>query len=191
MNSLTEQFIILCWAIFLIYWIISSFSVKRTVERQGWGWQRVLILAAVIAAFILFSRGASLSLDMAMILWPQTLTVGIVADIITFIGLIIMLWARTALGRNWSANVVFKEKHELIVRGPYRYVRHPIYSGLLLMVLGAAIIQGRVAGFVVFIACFIGFLFKALQEERLLTKHFPEAYPDYKARVKALIPFVL
>jgi protein-S-isoprenylcysteine O-methyltransferase Ste14 len=191
MKSLTEQFIILCWAVFLLYWIISSFSVKRTVERQGWGWHRVVIVVAVIAAFVLFNRSASLSLAMDMILWPQTLTVGIVADITTLVGLIILLWARTTLGRNWSTNVVFKEQHELIERGPYRYVRHPIYSGLLLMVLGIAIISGRVAGFVVFLAFFIGFWFKALQEERLLSRHFPEAYPNYKARVKALIPFVL
>ena len=62
--------------------------------------------------------------------------IGSVADILTGAGLIVALWARTILGTNWSSNVVLKEQHELIERGPYRFVRHPIYTGVLLMVLG-------------------------------------------------------
>ncbi len=158
-------------------------GVKRTVEKQA-GWWRILVVLLIAAAieFNLIKHGA--------ILWSYTLMVGIIADIATLIGLIITLWARTVLGGNWSTDAALKEEHELIQSGPYRYVRHPIYSGLLLMILGVAIFYGRAIGFVTFAIFFITFWLRARQEEKLLTKHFPEAYPNYKARVKAFIPFV-
>jgi len=189
MEYLSEQFITLCWAIFLIYFAASAFRVKRTVERQN-GLLRVLLLAALIVVIILLKRGTALSEYAGEVLWRQTLAVRIIADLITLIGLITMLWARVVLGGNWSANVTFKENHELIERGPYAFVRHPIYSGLLLMSIGTAIMYGRVGGFIVFIIFFMSLWLKSHQEERLLTRHFPDAYPDYKARVKALIPYV-
>lgn len=104
--------------------------------------------------------------------------------------MLVMIWARVALGKNWSANVVLKENHELITGGPYSYVRHPIYSGLLLMILGLAIYLGSLFGFLIFIIFFFGARYKAFKEEKLLLKYFPERYPDYKKQVSALVPFV-
>lgn len=182
MSNLTGQFITLCWAIFIVYWIVASFGVKRTVERRAGWWRVFILLIAVVIAFNLTNHD--------VILWSRTLAIGIIADIVTLMGLVIVLWARTILGGNWSSDTVLKENHELIQRGPYRYVRHPIYSGLLLMVLGAAIFYGRATGFAALAIFFITFWFRARQEEKLLTKQFPEAYPDYKARVKKFIPFV-
>jgi protein-S-isoprenylcysteine O-methyltransferase Ste14 len=94
------------------------------------------------------------------------------------------------LGGNWSAVVSFKEGHELIDRGPYHYARHPIYTGILLMLLGTAIVDGHAIWIVVLSAAFIGLSIKARSEERLLTRHFPDAYPAYRRRVKAILPFV-
>ena len=85
---------------------------------------------------------------------------------------------------------VLKENHELIERGPYAYVRHPIYSGALLLVLGSAVLFGRLVNFEILGLLLIAFVFKSQQEEALLTKRFPEAYPEYKTRVKAFIPSV-
>lgn len=77
----------------------------------------------------------------------------------------------------------------MIERGPYRFVRHPIYTGVLLMVLGSVTLWGRMEWLGISIA---GLSVKARREERLLTKHFPEAYPRYRERVKAaIIPFVI
>jgi protein-S-isoprenylcysteine O-methyltransferase Ste14 len=189
MNKLTGQFIILCSAIFLIYWTTAAFTVKRAVEKEN-QWPRFLMFVVIIATFALLMRGRMPSTYLGKVLWPQTVTTGIVADAVTLAGLVTALWARAALGGNWSANPTFKENHELIEHGPYRYVRHPIYSGVLVMVFGTAIISGRVSSFVLLAVFFIGFWFRSRQEERLLTKHFPAAYPSYKARVKAFIPFV-
>jgi protein-S-isoprenylcysteine O-methyltransferase Ste14 len=86
--------------------------------------------------------------------------------------------------------VTFKEGHELIETGPYRVVRHPIYSGLLLMVLGTAILAGRLGGLVAFPIYLLSIWIKLRWEEALMTKHFPE-YLEYKARTKALVPFLL
>jgi len=192
MSTITGLFIVLCWAIFLLYWFIAAFTVKRTAEGRGfksWGW-RFLILAAVFLAIFFKHSGMLLESSSKVILWRRILAVRIAADLITFIGLVIAIWARRTLAGNWSSDVVLKENHELIERGPYAYVRHPIYSGVLLMVLGLAIISGRCGILIAFVILFVGFWFKALQEERLLANHFPQEYPKYKQRVKAFIPFL-
>lgn len=105
-------------------------------------------------------------------------------------GLAIALWARAALGTNWSGAIAFKEGHELIQRGPYAYVRHPIYSGLLLMGLGTTLASARVSSLLMLVLALILLAIKARYEERLMIRHFPAAYPPYRARVKALIPGV-
>jgi protein-S-isoprenylcysteine O-methyltransferase Ste14 len=116
--------------------------------------------------------------------------IGVLADLLTVAGLAVTLWARAALGSNWSATITFKEGHELIQRGPYAYVRHPIYSGLLLMGLGTAVASGQFGSFVLLGVWFLFFAIKAHFEEQLMTRHFPEAYPEYRRRAKALIPGV-
>jgi len=191
LHTFAGQFVALCYVIFFVYWIAAAFWTKRTVERHGlWGhWPTRFAVFAFIALFVLrrltgpFSAGKSV--------WPYTSTIGIAASVVTAIGLIILLWGRVSLAGNWSADVVLKEDHELIERGPYRYVRHPIYSGFILMAAGGVLLWGTITALVVLCALPMVLWLKLSQEERLLTRHFPEAYPRYKARVKALVPFVI
>jgi protein-S-isoprenylcysteine O-methyltransferase Ste14 len=189
MPSFAGPFIAVCWLAFFAVWIIAAFFTKRTAERAGWwsGWWIWLALAAIIVA-----RRRSLPFSGGAILWHPTPAVGIVADTITSVGLLVTVWARVVLGGNWSSNVVLKERHELIQRGPYRVVRHPIYTGVLLMLLGTMLLWGRVVGVVLFGISVAGLSVKASLEERLLMKHFPETYQRYRERVKAaIIPFVV
>ena len=144
----------------------------------------------MIAVFVLLMGWRGRSLGEGPRLWSHTLTTGLIADVVTFLGLLLTLWARVVLGGNWSSGVVFKEQHELIEQGPYAYVRHPIYSGVLVMFLGLAIFRGTLTGFILVVIILAGLWLKALQEEKLLTRHFREAYPQYRKRVKALVPFV-
>lgn len=182
--------VVACWVVFFLYWIVSAFRVKRTVERAGGWWWRIVTLA--VLAFFFSRRGGVLApIGGSRILIPRSAASEVTACILTVAGLAIALWARTILGRNWSGLVVFKEGHELIQRGPYHYVRHPIYSGLLLMLLGTVVLLGRASGFVLLALVFVGLLIKARMEERLMTSHFPNEYPAYRRRVKALIPFVI
>ena len=189
MLDLARSIIVGCWLIFVVFWIVSAFSVKRTIERGGGGWERLALLATGAGAWVLFRRG-EVGGFLDLTLWPRTAVVAAVAVLVTVSGLAFTLWARVTLGRNWSGSVVFKQDHELIERGPYRLVRHPIYTGLLLMALGTSIAQRRVSGFAMTAILLTGLWLKSRREERLMTAHFPEAYPRYRERVRALIPFI-
>jgi protein-S-isoprenylcysteine O-methyltransferase Ste14 len=106
-------------------------------------------------------------------------------------GLVVTIWARRTLASNWSSVVEFKQGHELVKSGPYRFVRHPIYTGLLIMFLGTALEIGLLRCWLAVPLVIIGFWIKLRQEEALLLRHFPQEYPAYCKRVKALVPFVL
>jgi len=176
-----------CWCVFAVTWAIAALFTKRTLERR-WGGGRLVFFVIGAAAWKLAHDPRALP---AVRLWPATPAVEWLAAAVVVAGLGVTLWARAALGRNWSGNVTFKEGHELVVRGPYRVVRHPIYSGLLLMALGTAMLSGWSSGFVLVAVLLGGFWFKLRAEERLMLEHFPGSYPDYRRRTRALIPFVL
>jgi len=142
------------------------------------------ILAIIIVSSIIFIPFFDIRL------WSYSLTIGVIADVVALLALVIMISARIALGKNWSANVTFKENHELITSGQYAYVRHPIYSGVILIIFSLAIHTGSFAWLFLFVIFFFGAYYKARKEETLLIKHFPEAYPAYIKKVRALIPFV-
>jgi protein-S-isoprenylcysteine O-methyltransferase Ste14 len=105
-------------------------------------------------------------------------------------GVGLVMASRSFLGRNWSDLVVLKQDHKLIQSGPYRWVRHPLYSGMLLAILGSAVTVNHPAAYVAIPCILAGFWIKSRQEEKLLQTRFPE-YGDYRRHVKAFIPFVL
>ncbi len=189
MNLTFTPIIAFCWIAFYVVWMIAALFAKRTVERTAWrrGWW----IWFPVAAFVFVLRRPILSSTRG-VLWHVTPPLGIVADATTAIGLLVTLWARWALGANWSSSVVLKERHELIEGGPYRVVRHPIYSGVLLMVFGTMLVWGRLVGVIAFAVIVAGLSVKAFLEERLLMRHFPEAYAQYRQRVRAaVVPFVI
>jgi protein-S-isoprenylcysteine O-methyltransferase Ste14 len=175
------------WAAFVVIWAIAALFVKRTVQRR-WDLGRLLMLiAGTLAYWTARDPGVLGTLQ----LWlPTPRTEWLSAAVVLF-GLGVNAWARFAIGSNWSGAVSLKQDHELIERGPYRYVRHPIYTGILLMALGTATLHAWASSFVLCAVLFVGLWLKLRAEERLLTEHFPEAYPRYRERVRALIPFVL
>jgi protein-S-isoprenylcysteine O-methyltransferase Ste14 len=105
-------------------------------------------------------------------------------------GIAFAVWARHDLGRNWSGTVTVKQNHELIRSGPYRLVRHPIYTGLLLAILGTAIAFGEWRGLLAFGLLTGSLLLKLRIEERFMSESFPKEYARYRAEVPALIPFI-
>jgi protein-S-isoprenylcysteine O-methyltransferase Ste14 len=185
LNDPYQAVIALCWVVFFIVWAVSAWFVKRTVERSL-GWARLLAFAFIVTLFGALSRVPGVHEPT----WPRTAPLGMLADLITLSGLVVAVWARAVLGRNWSGSITFKEGHELIQRGPYAFVRHPIYSGLLLMGLGTAIASGRARTLLMLAGVLVVLAVKAHFEEELMMRHFPEAYPEYRRRVKALIPGV-
>ena len=129
--------ILSCWIGFYVYWVVSARGLKRTAERQSLGDSLLYRTLTVVGALLLFAFRLPHSLDIPVLpLGPVTQFGGAAVCIL---GLALAVWARRTLGSNWSSMVTFKQEHELVERGPYRFVRHPIYTSILLMALGSAI----------------------------------------------------
>ena len=183
-----RHLIALCWIAFLIYWIINARSVKRTALYQNWrGILAHRVPIWIGAIFLFFPKADPFGVD----LFTRGNTSAMLGFAICLMGLCGAIWSRKTLAENWSVNVELKQDHQLVKKGPYRFVRHPIYTCILLMCLGTAISAGRLTAFIGVSFFFIGFWIKLNQEERLLQRHFSEEYPTYKNQVKALIPFVV
>jgi protein-S-isoprenylcysteine O-methyltransferase Ste14 len=185
MHYFSGVFIALCFAVFVLYIAIESVRVRHAGRRRFE--VRFWLFAVLFALVLVFRRW--FDLRGGSVVWPQTMTTDILANLATVAGLILVIQSRRALGQNWSSEIVIQEKHELIETGPYAYIRHPMYSGLLLMLLGVASYYGRRFWLVILVACLLGFYFKSQMEERLLAKTFPR-YLEYKRRTRALIPFI-
>lgn len=122
---------------------------------------------------------------------PATRLVFFVGVALVVAGLVLSICARAILGRNWSGTVTVKHDHELVRSGPYRYVRHPIYSGLMVAIVGSAIARDEWRGVLAIAIAFAALWRKLRLEERWLGDTFGEEYAAYRAEVSALIPFVL
>ena len=180
----------LCWCIFYGYWLIKAGHTKENVYVQGI-FDRILARVWILAVFLLLYLPQLSSGWTGRRIMPQTYTTGIIADVICAAGVAFAIWARTVLGGNWSGAVTIKKDHEIIVRGPYRFVRHPIYTGYLFATLGSALAVGEVRAAIALVMIFLGILRKMGVEEKLLSKNFPDTYPEYSKSVKRLIPFLM
>jgi protein-S-isoprenylcysteine O-methyltransferase Ste14 len=178
-----------CWAVFVLYWLISAPWTKAAAEKQS-RWSALSHRIPLGCSYVLL---ASLRLPppMNLAITPHADWTGAMGASICVLGLLVTLWARATLGRNWSSNVTFKQGHELIRTGPYRLVRHPIYTGLLVMALGTALGFGQLRCWLALPLMAAAFWIKLKEEEKLLLRHFPEEYPVYKKQVRALVPFVI
>lgn len=184
-----DQIIRICWVILSLFWLVNAFGAKPVQERTSIA-GRLAHRIPILAGCLLFIFGRAAGLLGASIL-PESAWSAWLGCAICILGLVVAIWARWVLGGNWSSEVTFKQGHELIERGPYRFARHPIYSGLLLMLLGPAVRLGDVCGLVAFGLCFVGFWIKLKEEEALMLRHFPDQYPGYRKRVKAIVPFLI
>ncbi|MGH7994304.1 MAG: methyltransferase family protein [Limisphaerales bacterium] len=184
------NFIILgCWVIFAGYWLISAKRVKATAERQSVGSALAHRIPLGFSYVLLAVRTLPPPLNLSVT--PRADWVQAMGDLVCVLGLFVTIWARWTLADNWSSDVTFKQGHELIRTGPYRFVRHPIYTGILVMCLGTALDIGQLRGWLALPFMTAAFWIKLRQEERLMLRHFPDQYPAYQKQVKALVPFVI
>jgi len=169
------------WVVFWLYWLLSARNAKHGT-RPG----RARLPAGIIfVAIVVLAR--TVHLHSAAVHDAAEQAVGVA---LLLLGLSIAVWARVDLGRNWGMPMSQKDEPELVTSGPYRYVRHPVYSGLLLALLGTAL-ASNLLWLLALAALGPYFLYSARVEERIMTAAFPQAYPRYRARTKMLIPFVL
>ena len=193
---MVQYVIISCWVIFGLYWFISSSSVKSTQETRGWlagNWHGIfLLIGGLFLSNLPFLAKVGVSISsLTILLIPSSIVINVVIIVFAVTGLIVALIARRTLAGNWSRAVAFKEDHELITTGLYHYVRHPIYTGVLLMILATALSVGTLSAGIGFVIIVLGLWFKLRAEEEILTKHFPKEYSAYKDRTKALIPYIV
>jgi protein-S-isoprenylcysteine O-methyltransferase Ste14 len=179
-----------CWLVFVAIWVIAAVSTKRTVYRETRA-QRLRYWVLLAIAYFLLLYGPRLPYPLNLRIVPHVAPTAWAAAVLCVIGLAFAFWARVTLGRNWSGVVTLKEGHELIEHGPYRFVRHPIYTGILTMFFATALALGHMGGLAGTLLMFASFWIKLGDEEKLMLQQFPERYAAYQRRAKRIIPFVL
>jgi protein-S-isoprenylcysteine O-methyltransferase Ste14 len=175
--------ILVGWVAFWIYWFAAAAGVKRGRIRWGRaaGIRVVAVLVIVLLVRMKTFKGQTITDDP----WLEGIGLAVFVS-----GLALAVWARRSLGRNWGSPMSEKVDPELVTTGPYGTIRHPIYSGIILALAGAAI---AINWYWLIVAVLAGtyFVYSAFMEERYLTKRFPDSYRAYKGATKMLIPFVL
>ena len=175
--------ILVGWVAFWIYWLAASVGVKAGQTR----WARFAgIRVGIILIILLLLRVRALKGHATTTNDPWLQGIGLA---IFILGLALAIWARVYLGRNWGMPTSTKEDPELVTSGPYRTIRHPIYTGILLAMIGSAIAAS--VWWLIAVALIGGyFIYSAFVEERNMTRLFPSAYPEYQQSTKMLIPFI-
>jgi len=182
-------FAVLWWG-WAAYWLASSFSASRAKRVQA-GWARRAHLLAFLAAFYLLSYPNVGYGILGTRIVHRTEALFYAGAAMTAAGIAFAIWARVNLGQHWSGNVTLKEGHRLIRSGPYAFVRHPIYTGLLLAFVGSAVAVDEWRGVLAVVVVFATLVPKYRLEERWLTEEFGEEYERYRREVKALVPGVI
>ena len=178
------------WILFWTFWFIIGSRTKTTkmVESQL---SRLTHLLLVILSFSFVGIDLLRFGFLHVKLFAQFKFTNIVGMFITLIGLSFAIYARFYLGINWSGKITIKEVHTIIKSGPYSIVRHPIYSGVLLGLIGTAIAVNEIGGILSIILFSIAYYRKIWIEERMLIEYFGGEYLAYKREVKTIIPFIL
>lgn len=191
MDLLYQYVIPFLWLAIVVYWVLSASKVKATAREEPIGSRAAHLVPMTVAILLLIA--------------PRSLPWGVLGErmfsggpathwigaAVVAAGLAFAAWARAHLGKNWSGTVTLKSDHELIRSGPYRFVRHPIYSGGLLAMAGTVVARGEWRGLLAVLIMFATLWWKLQREERWMGEAFGEDYSKYQAEVYALIPFVI
>lgn len=175
------------WYVFAAYWGIAWFRTNRTKATESSADRLITIGIVVIAYELLFAQWLRIG-PLRFRFVPDHSWIAWAGIALTWIGVAVAIWARYCLGVFWSARVTLKEGHQLIQTGPYAFIRHPIYTGMLLGCIGAALVVGEWRGVVAVGLLLVAHSRKALREERLLTQEFGETYGSYRRSTGFLFP---
>jgi protein-S-isoprenylcysteine O-methyltransferase Ste14 len=176
-----------CWITLWVYWFVSARNRKAVKQRES-GAERMRQILPMAACYVLLFEPF---LGFGWLGWrfvakrPDVEFAGL---LLTVLGVAFAIWARAHLGENWSAAVSIRTSHELIRTGPYRRIRHPIYTGMLLATAGTAIVVGQMRGLLAFAICFTAFFLKATKEERWLAREFGEAFQTHARHTGMFLP---
>jgi protein-S-isoprenylcysteine O-methyltransferase Ste14 len=188
--SSTRQWINALWILFGLYWLVSALKRKKTKRRETWI-QRARYVLPLVGAWYLLARPEAHYGWLGARFVPAQPAVEWIGVLLTAAGVAVAFWARWHLGANWSGVVTLKEGHELIRTGPYRAIRHPIYTGILLGLLGTAVAMGEVRGLLAVAVAWLSFYVKARREESFLTQEFGEKFEAHAKQTGMFLPKIV
>jgi protein-S-isoprenylcysteine O-methyltransferase Ste14 len=179
--------IALPWTIFLAYWILAGLRVNKMERAEPAGDLVTRMLVMIPAFVLLYSQDPRLgTLNERFV--PERDWIFATGSALTFAGVAFAIWARYHIAQYWSATVALRAGHQLIRTGPYAWIRHPIYTGMLLAVLGTALAVGRYRALVAFAMVLAGFTWKSKREEKLLASQFGPAFEEHRRRTGFFLP---
>jgi protein-S-isoprenylcysteine O-methyltransferase Ste14 len=180
-------FAIGCWMVFFLYWAISALSSKVAKKSESVLARFQRMVPLVVAYSLIFYQVTRVGwLGKRFV--ADTSAAAVIGVTLTTAGVAFAIWARWHLGANWSAIVSIREQHELIRTGPYRRVRHPIYTGMLLAMAGTALVLGELRGLLAFAITLFAFYWKARKEEAWLTREFGESFEAHAKQTGMFLP---
>ena len=189
--ALLHSIISALWIAFVVYWVILARSAKRSVS-VGAKWKHIAIRFCILVLIVIAVSSATLrhGARVAQAYQASHALMAATGIIVVALGLAFAVWARIRLGRNWGTPMSQREDPELITSGPYAYVRHPIYSGIILAMVGSSI--GHTVAWALPLVLFGAyFIYSARREEEFMCRQFPQSYPAYMRRTHMLVPYVL
>jgi protein-S-isoprenylcysteine O-methyltransferase Ste14 len=189
MSYLPGSIVLVLWLAWLAYWAIAAGKAKATIRRESAG-ARALHVGPLLMCAVLLAAPHILPAWLEDRFLPKDILLRWVAAALTACGLSSAVWARRHIGSNWSGAVELKADHHLIRSGPYRLVRHPIYSGLLVAILGSAILVGEWRALIGFGFAAFALIARVRAEDALMAETFGAEYVDYRRHTAALVPFL-
>jgi protein-S-isoprenylcysteine O-methyltransferase Ste14 len=190
MKTFFQAIIPALWLSWLAFWALAARKTKETARQESTR-SRLLHHLPLIAGGVVLASSHMLGPAMEARFHAHTFDWFLIGLALVVAGLAFSVAARIWLGRNWSGTVTLKKDHELIQSGPYSLVRHPIYTGLLLALMGTTIVIGRWRALAALPLLLAGIVYKINVEERFMRAQFGDAHARYRAKVKALVPFVV
>jgi protein-S-isoprenylcysteine O-methyltransferase Ste14 len=175
------------WAIWVAVWLLMAFFSKSTKRRES-PKQRLEHLIPVLAGFLLIFREGTTPRWLRTAVFPDNPVLMLACVVVTILGLLLAVWARLALGSNWSGTVTIKANHQLIRSGPYRFIRHPIYTGMLAALLATTVTERLIIGLVGFAIVFFALWRKAKREESFLSQEFGPAFDEHRQHTGMFLP---
>jgi len=175
------------WFVWCIVWLLMA-AWSKPSKRREFPWQRLEHVIPLVIGFLLIYNHRFAWNFLADRIIPQNDAITIIGLLLTAGGLVFAVWARIALGANWSGTVTIKSGHNLIRRGPYRWIRHPIYTGILISFVGTILLQGEVRAFLGFVFVLLALYRKAIREERFLSEEFGENFAEHAKQTGMFLP---
>ena len=181
---------LLLFAIQYVYWKITERKADKAKPKSPPTFVQQIRhkLWTILTAFVTLQI-----VGLHVFLYPYNPLMQLTGTILVLCGILVGIMARREIGVNWTHAFEYqiKKNHDLVTSGIYYYVRHPIYTGILVSFVGAELVAGSYLVFIIAFIIFLGVYKQAKAEEKILTTHFGKPYIDYMNKTKMLIPYIL